>query len=130
MINAIIGGHTKCAYTLIEQGASIEPVTPNGSIPLSIACQYGHLEIVDLLLSKNVSLLTDLDGLDPLHIACREGKDVITKRLIDFKSDIEKKDSFYGWSAVFFAAQEGHLECIRILLDAGCDISTKDQEGW
>ncbi|KAJ3256726.1 phosphate system positive regulatory protein pho81 [Boothiomyces macroporosus] len=130
LINAIIGGHTKCAYTLIEQGASIEPVTPNGSIPLSIACQYGHLEIVDLLLSKNVSLLTDLDGLDPLHIACREGKDVITKRLIDFKSDIEKKDSFYGWSAVFFAAQEGHLECIRILLDAGCDISTKDQEGW
>ncbi|KAJ3271470.1 hypothetical protein HDV01_006600 [Terramyces sp. JEL0728] len=130
LINAIIGGHTKCANILIEKGANIEPVTPNGSIPLSIACQYGHLDIVDLLLSKNVSLLTNLDGLDPLHIACKEGKDVITKRLIDFKSDIEMKDSFYGWSAVFFAAQEGHLECIRILLDAGCDISTKDQEGW
>ncbi|KAI8896637.1 hypothetical protein BC833DRAFT_596827 [Globomyces pollinis-pini] len=131
LIYSIINGHIECCLTLLEQNSiEFEPSSATSPIPLSLACQYGHLQIVDLLLLKGAQLIPNIDGLYPLHLACREGKSDITRRLIQHGANIEAKDAFYGWTPVFFAASEGHVECIKLLIEAGCVIRIKDEHEW
>ncbi len=129
LMYAIISGHYETVNSLIEKGASFEPL-PNSGIPLIIACQYGHLDIVKNLLSRGAKLIPNMDGLYPLHLACREGKTEITKCLIAHGSMIERKDSFTGWTPLFYAASEGHLDCIKVLLEANARIDLLDDSGW
>ncbi|KAJ3327326.1 phosphate system positive regulatory protein pho81, partial [Kappamyces sp. JEL0680] len=128
LIYSIIYGWPETLDALILDGASIEPIG-SSRIPLTIACQHGRDEIVQKLLELNVKLIPNMDGLFPLHLACREGNVVITKSLIKHGSDVERKDAFTGWTPLFFAASEGHLECIRVLIEAGCKIDLTDDSG-
>ncbi|VDI72458.1 Hypothetical predicted protein [Mytilus galloprovincialis] len=34
-----------------------------------------------------------------------------------------------GWTALLFAASEGHLEVTRLLINSGCDKNVKDNKG-
>jgi ankyrin repeat protein len=35
-------------------------------------------------------------------------------------------ESQYGWTALIFAADGGHADCARLLIDAGADKEAKD----
>jgi CDK inhibitor PHO81 len=129
LINAIVSGHVDTVNSLLEMGASFEPL-PSSQIPVTMACQYGQLTILQNLLSKGVKLVANMDGLYPLHLACREGKTDITKCLIAHGADVEIQDSFKGWTSLFFASSEGHLDCVKVLLDAGCKVDIVDDSGW
>jgi CDK inhibitor PHO81 len=129
LINAIVSGHLDTVNSLIDFGASFEPL-PSSQIPVTMACQYGQLDILKILLSKGVKLVANMDGLYPLHLACREGKTDITKCLISHGADVEIKDSFKGWTSIFFAASEGHLNSVQVLLEAGCKVDIFDDSGW
>ena len=43
---------------------------------------------------------------------------------------MDAKDALNGWTPIFYTASEGHLECARVLIDAGCQISIKDDSDW
>ena len=129
LISAIISGHLDTVTSLIELGATFEPL-PSSQIPVTMACQYGKLDILQNLLSRGVKLVANMDGLYPLQLACREGKTDITKCLISHGADFEIQDSFKGWTSVFFAASEGHLDCVKVLLEAGCKVDIVDDSGW
>ena len=151
LINSITAGHLKVLEAFIESGASIEPVeigSPNqlntGKIPLTVACQSGHLNIVKYLLSltKNITLIPPTsDGLTTLHISCRQGQTEITKCLIEHmysspippsavQDEINRLDAFTGWTPLFFAAAEGHIGCMKLLLEARCRVDLKDDCDW
>ena len=51
-----------------------------------------------------------------------------------FKSfDLEKKFTFEGkWremTALVYSAKKGHIDCLRVLLDAGADVNAKNEDG-
>ncbi|KAI9144988.1 hypothetical protein BKA69DRAFT_1052414 [Paraphysoderma sedebokerense] len=127
---AITGGHTKLVETLIDAGASIEANPQSHYNPLSLACQYGHLDIATLLLSKGVAVISNADGLHPLHLTSREGHHELSRLLTQHGADVDVLDKFNSWSPIFYAASEGHLECVKVLLDAGCKVDLVDETSW
>ena len=65
----------------------IKEVDNEGKSPLHLACQHGHLTVVQLILesqqySKDVLEAGDKKGNTPLHLACMGGKKSIVKELI------------------------------------------------
>lgn len=64
------GNHLSTIELLLDQGAMIEKASLVGKTPLHRACEYGHVESVKLLLSKNAdSSKRDDQGRGALHYA-------------------------------------------------------------
>ncbi|KAJ3127326.1 phosphate system positive regulatory protein pho81 [Nowakowskiella sp. JEL0407] len=130
LVYSIVNGHTKCVQMLIASGASIEPASSISPIPICLACQYGFLDMVTMLLSKGAQLLANADGLSPLHLTAREGHDLVSKLLIDHGADVDAHDGFNGWTPIFYAASEGKIDCVKVLIAAGSKIDLKDENNW
>ncbi|KAJ3025975.1 UNVERIFIED_CONTAM: phosphate system positive regulatory protein pho81, partial [Siphonaria sp. JEL0065] len=127
---SIIGGFTNCVNQCLERGAAVDPVTTMTASSLSLACEHGHTEIATLLLSKGASLVLNSDGLSPLHLAARAGHADLLSLLIKYGGDVDLVDIFQSWTPVFYSASEGHVECVKLLLAAGCSKSVKDETDW
>ncbi|KAJ9059600.1 phosphate system positive regulatory protein pho81 [Entomophthora muscae] len=124
LIYAISAGHTRFAQTLISLGH----LGGDAARALLIACQFGHQDIAEVLL-ESTTIDSTLDDLQPLHRASREGHAEICRLLCRHKVDLDALDSDKGWSPLFFAAAEGHVECVRALIEAGCRVDIADESG-
>jgi CDK inhibitor PHO81 len=119
MTMAVISGRTNCVHQLLEFKASVESLN-DSSIPLNLACQYGHNDIVRLLLLRNPKVSSNSEGLYPLHLAARAGNKEILEMLMRYdKGGIDVQERFSLWTPLFFAASEGHDECVKQLLREG-----------
>ncbi|KAJ1567512.1 phosphate system positive regulatory protein pho81 [Cladochytrium tenue] len=151
---AVAGGHARCVEILLDHGASVEVQqsesgTSAGPSPLSLACEYGHIEIATLLLRKGASLRppgstnnngansssaaaasSDASSLPPLHLSARRGHASLCRLLIAHGADVDEVDPLTGWTPIFFAASEGHVESVEVLLAANCRVDIKDEIGW
>jgi ankyrin repeat protein len=78
---------------LLEYKADIKKCNNNGASPLYIACQDGHLDIVEKLLDNvktDVNKCTN-SGASPLNIACQNGHlDIVEKLLDNINTDVNK----------------------------------------
>ena len=64
-------------------------------------------------------------GLFPLWVACAENDTAILKLLIKFKADVNQKtDGEYPNGGLHFAAQEGFLDIIKILIENGANVNS------
>ncbi|KAJ3071112.1 hypothetical protein HDU98_005824 [Podochytrium sp. JEL0797] len=127
---SIIGGFTDCVKQCLERFASVDPATTMTSSSLSLACEHGHTEIATLLLSRGASLVLNSDGLSPLHLAARAGHADLLSLLIKHGGDVDMVDIFQSWTPLFYAASEGHIESVKLLLAAGCSKTVKDETDW
>lgn len=57
--------------------------------------------------------------------AARKGDAATVKKLIDEGVDVNTKFR-YGATAIFYAADHGHVDVVKVLLDKGADLSVKD----
>ena len=89
-----------------------------GNTGLHIACQHGHLNIVQSILDcemKNVKLdLQNIHGFTPLDIAASVGHKFIVKRLL--KSKNLKLSSDEVEKSVLVATQQENYECAKMIL--------------
>ncbi|RHZ82191.1 hypothetical protein Glove_112g42 [Diversispora epigaea] len=131
LIYAVTNGHTKCVEILLEKGAHMEPAEKgdHNHIPLSLACQYGHKDIALLLLAKGAQIIPDAEGLSSLHLTAREGHHEILKILTEHGAHLDTLDKYKGWSPLFYAASEGHIECVNALIQANCQVNITDESG-
>jgi CDK inhibitor PHO81 len=126
---AVISGKTNCVHQLLEFNAKVDSMN-DSSIPLNLACQYGHKDIVRLLLLRNPKFATNSEGLYPLHLAARAGTRETLRLLMQYdKSGINVQERFSLWTPLFFAASEGHDDCVQELLQAGALLNTVDDSG-
>lgn len=109
---------------------SFNEVNPNatdfgGRTPLSLACSGKCCDAIEVFASnQNVEVnTTDIEGKSPLHIAV-EGKSVSTVRSILRFQNIDLEKEVNGKTAVEIAASQNSLEIVRVLIDAGSDISS------
>jgi ankyrin repeat protein len=143
---------------LLEWNANTLAVDGEKRTALHMAAQLGHLRIVDLLLDKNQNAvgIKDAMGHLPLHLASFSGHSEIVSTLLanmgttniqpheatvsDSEAQLEspklptldmtvdsKTDD--GITALHLAAQEGHAEVVRILLEAGASASITTPQG-
>lgn len=129
LIYAIMNGHTHCVEILIQANANIEPRHAGDHIPLSLACHFGHTDIALMLYNQGAKNLPNAESLYPLHLAARQGHAELCRVLSQNKQDLDKPDKYNTWTPVFWAANDGHVDCVRILINAGCKVNAKDENG-
>jgi CDK inhibitor PHO81 len=129
MTMAIISGKTNCVLKLLEFHASVDALN-DSSIPLNLACQYGHVDIVRALLPHHPKIANNGEGLFPLHLAARAGTRESIALLMQYdRGGLDVQERFSLWTPLFFAASEGHEDCVRELLEAGASLNTLDDTG-
>ncbi|KAI1320269.1 phosphate system positive regulatory protein pho81 [Mortierella claussenii] len=130
LIYSVMNGHTKCVEIFLANNADIEASKEGDPIPLSLACHYGHEDIAMMLIDRGANLLaSNADGLEPLHITCREGHTRLAKTLTTRGARLDQIDKYMCWTPLFYAASEGHVDCVKILLEAGCSVNVLDEHG-
>ncbi|KAK9744180.1 Ankyrin repeats (3 copies) [Popillia japonica] len=124
---AACGGHVDLAMLLIERGANIEEVNDEGYTPLMEAAREGHEEMVALLLSQgaNINAQTDETQETALTLACCGGFTEVADFLIKAGAHIERGAS----TPLMEAAQEGHMELVKYLLENNADVHAQTQTG-
>lgn len=111
---AAVHGHTEVIRLLLEYGA--EPSPWNNyfpSTPLEAAVTGGHTNTVALLLAHDARLTT-WRGIQHLITAISQGYTEIASELL--KQGVDVNSHGIG-SAMRKAAEEGHIEIIRLLID-------------
>ncbi|KAL1623050.1 Karyopherin transporter [Diplodia seriata] len=130
LIHSIVHNHLSCVQSLLQHNARIDPTGESDHIPLNLACQHGLQPIVELLLHANPQILPDAEGLYPQHLVARSGKNPrICLLLRDYGVNLDQPDKLYQWTPLFHAASEGHVVCLKTLLDCSVSVHVKDEKG-
>ncbi|GMH37616.1 hypothetical protein BSKO_05489 [Bryopsis sp. KO-2023] len=89
-----------------------------GRTCLHLAAAYNHLEIVNHLLEMghNVDVTTEGDFATPLYMAACGGHTEITRALLRKEANVMIVNK-YGWSPLHAAADQGHYEMVKDILD-------------
>jgi len=107
--------------TIVEGGADVNATNRYGVAPLSLACQNGNTEIVELLLDHGADQNTKLRGGETaLMTAARTGKPGPVQALLKRGAEVNAKER-RGQTALMWAAAEGNTEVVELLLKAGAD---------
>ena len=122
---AIIGGHTRIAELILNQGSSsIEVLDTDGNSPLHLAVRSNNAGTVELLLRKGaLTEVIDEDDNTPLHLALKGGYTGIAELIIGqqgFPIDAVDND---GNSPLHLAAQKGYYSLVTLLLSKGASSS-------
>jgi ankyrin repeat protein len=97
-----------------------------GYTPLHTATAEGNIEIVKLLIRKEVNPnLTDWYRNTALHLAAGRGHTEIVEILLVAQANRTAKNNQRD-TPLHLAADGGHLEVARMLIEAGADINAKD----
>ena len=106
-----------------------------GRTVLHLACQKGHLNIVQVIEShldteklQEMYKLCDNEGNTVLHFACQSQKENIVRYLVDKRrTHIDARNSSKnGEAPIHVAAQFQSTDVIDVLLNQGAAIETKD----
>ncbi|CAN8259895.1 unnamed protein product [Cochlearia groenlandica] len=137
LANAAQSGDVVALRTAIDNlnGRVNEPLEDNDSA-LHLACLYGHLPSVQLLLERGADIdVKDEDEAIPLHDACAGGYLEIAELLVSrasgpehVKRMIETID-LEGDTPLHHAARGEHVDVIRFLLSSGASPTTKNSYG-
>lgn len=131
---ACAGDDIDVVHAYIEQGGDIEARDRHGRTGLQCALWEESWKVANALVDAGADLSpVDGDGCTVLHLALaalrRPGAPVdLIRRLITPQNfDAETKN---GFTPLCQAAREGHLNVVRLLLDAGVNPNHKKPDGW
>lgn len=129
LVYATMKGSVDCVRVLLNEGqVPVEPTPLGDLIPLSLASQSGHVDVVLLLLEHGAHCLANSNGEYPMHLAAREGHPEVCKFLL-YLEGWDTPDKYYEWTPLFHAARYGQDACVQILLDAGARVDARDELG-
>jgi serine/threonine-protein phosphatase 6 regulatory ankyrin repeat subunit B len=100
--------------------ADVNITSNGGSTLLLVACFYGHVEVVEVLIESGADTdHADEDGDTALIVSSDKGFLGVVKLLLRSEADayLENKN---GWTALLRAAHQGHFDVVAILLESVC----------
>ncbi|CAG9982604.1 unnamed protein product [Clonostachys byssicola] len=157
---AAAGGYFDIVKLLVEAGANSKAIMNNGQMPLHLACTDGWLDIAEYLLADCPEQIhgVDCNGFTPLHLASQSGNLDLIKLLLNYDpftvvsinestsadqssrsqqhpeltivtDDVNVRNKM-GWTPLHSAANSGHHDAVKLLLENGADHSISDNSGW
>ena len=132
------GGDAVTTRRLLVAGLDANTSLPGGETALMTAARSGHTDVVGVLLtgSNTVEALADLadrgttterSGYSPIESA---GYGDTERHAIQRnRADVNAREQRYGDTALMWAAVAGHVDVVRLLIEAGADVRAVDDEG-
>jgi ankyrin repeat protein len=121
-------GDTARVHELLKQGLSPNHFDSAGFLPLHYACARGHGDVARLLLEFGSDHSAYLTGYSPMELSARSGSLDIMKDLLYFGADVEEAGQG-GRPPLVSAAAHQHLDVMKLLLDNGANINSRDVKG-
>jgi ankyrin repeat protein len=119
---AVIKKKIDCVKLLIQCKANLSSQDQAGETALHDAASGGNIEAMKLLLAAGANVkMVDNEGMTPLHKAAQSGNVDCIKLLLKAKSMVDQLSNHC--TAVCYAANEGHLEAVKLLIAAGANIN-------
>ncbi len=116
------GGYTKIVNLFINAGVDKEVKTMFGLTPLHIACEFGHLEVVQFLFSIGAEINSQTKEenhhMTPLHHAVVGNFKNVVLELLKHGANKEIETTL-GFTAIELAAKNDLLEIVELLLSFG-----------
>lgn len=135
LIVALSNGHETSAIYLIEHGCDINTRIENGASALHYAVISNCSNAVKMLLERGVDpnvlcILSDIDNISPLHLACEAGNLQYAKLLIQHGAHINTELTENSYPPFISAVNGGNVQIIRLLLDYGADPTFRLKDGF
>ena len=153
---AVQYGHLEVVKLLLDNGAAVDDNAHDGSTPLIIAAAGGYLDVVKLLLEKGANPTAEASGLTPLRYAEAKGHteiaELLQKANIEFlrvrpifdaatagdvasartqlvadRTLVDARN--HAGTPLVVAARQGHLDVVRLLIEKGAELESKNYEG-
>lgn len=132
---------------LLDAGAEVNAVDQYGGSPLQMAAGAGNTEVVKVLLKAGANPnMVDASGRCPLYEASLHGRARIVQALLQAGAHVEAATlgsrirslpvftsgliDVEGVTPLIAAAEGGHFHAVRLLVDAGADVSRSDSSGF
>ena len=127
--HAVNSKRAEVLEVLIDAGADIEAKDDMGHSPLHSACHQGELAIVKMLVRAGAGVsVTDNEGDTCLIFAACAGCTRTVRYLVGFPEVDVNHQGSNNLTALQRAADESHPNVMRVLIDAGADLESIDDD--
>ena len=121
------GCNTSVLQSIIDHGADVNATNKNRVAILSIACQMGNVDAINVLLKAGADpTVTDAEGDTYLHYAVREDySNKVIQTIINNGADVNAANE-NNVTALMIACEKGNVEAMNVLLNAEADPNIVD----
>ena len=125
---AALTGYSAMLSHLLEHGYvdELHKVDSWGYTPLSWACDYGEISLVDRMLKAGADVNHPAENVGPsaLWAAARSAHADIVEYLLEYGAEVNWRNEDWG-APLYTAASTSSTEVLRILLQHGADVNLK-----
>lgn len=130
VLDAALNGNSMVVENALKNGFDINTKGEAARTVLMMASFNGHTGMVKMLLDKGAEIdLKDVTDRTALMYASTGPFAPTVKVLLDAGAQVNLKDNHENWSAFMFAAGEGQIEVMKLLIAAGADVKALDVDG-
>jgi ankyrin repeat protein len=146
---AAAAGDAELIGVLLEARVPVDSANAEGQTPLMAVARTGNVEAAKLLLRRgaNVNAHESWGGQTALMWAAAQSQPAMIKLLLSRGARVNERSTVRDWprrvtaegrpkdmnrggfTPLLFAAREGCIECLRVLLDGGAEIDLADPDG-
>ncbi|PRD34404.1 UNVERIFIED_CONTAM: Serine/threonine-protein phosphatase 6 regulatory ankyrin repeat subunit B [Trichonephila clavipes] len=115
-------------FFLRDKYLSANEETADGKTALQLAIQYGHRNVVDVLMQNNANPHLKSGGHSPMRFALWYNRKEIVEILLGTESNVNAIVTTGGLTPLHIAAEKGHAELVNYLLDHNSNVHTESDE--